>query len=180
MPIVQTKNENEPSDGSLDDELLEQEYDKLDSYVESIDFYDLLALPRDPPPTDSQISSAYRSLTLSFHPDKQPPHLRDAATAQFDRIKTAYETLIDPRKRVVYDLLGEDGVKAEWGAGGSIRHAEKHEVGVKTMDREQFRRWFLIKMKKQELKAVEDMVQSHVGLDSIPLVCRVVNAVGLC
>lgn len=164
MANVDEENKNEPLTGSWDDELLEQEYDRLQSYSETVDFYDLLALPRDPPPTDSQISSAYRSLTLSLHPDKQPPHLRDAATAQFDRIKTAYETLTDPRKRVVYDLLGEDGVKAEWSAGGPMRRAEMHEVGLKTMDTEQFRRWFLITMKKRELKAVEEMVEGHVSL----------------
>ena len=172
MPNVNGETKNEPLEGSLD-VLLEREYDMLASYPDTADFYELLSLPRDPPPTDSQISTAYRSLTLSFHPDKQPPHLRDAATAQFDRIKTAYETLIDPKKRVVYDMLGEDGVKAEWITGGGMRNADGQQVGVKTMSTEQFRRWFLITMKKREQKYVEEMVQSHVGIGSF--VCQAVN-----
>lgn len=151
----------------MDDQALEQEYDKLASYPETVDYYNLLALPRDPAPTDAQIRSAYRTLTLSFHPDKQPPHLRDAARRQFERIKTAYETLINPKKRVVYDMMGEEGVKAEWSVErtmGKGAIAEQQQVGVQAMDTDQFRRWFLMTMKKRERKVLENMVQNHVGL----------------
>ena len=130
-----------------------------------IDYYSLLALGREPPPTDAQIRSAYRTLTLSFHPDKQPPNLRVAASRQYDKIRIAYETLIDPKKRVVYDMLGEEGVRAEWGPGGAMRRrgaAEKQEVGVKAMDTEAFRRWFLMMMRRRERKMLEDMVQVKV------------------
>ncbi|PYH87975.1 chaperone J-domain-containing protein, partial [Aspergillus ellipticus CBS 707.79] len=78
------------------------------------DYYTLLNLPHHPPPTTQQIRSAYRALTLSFHPDKQPAHLSDAARHHFGRIQEAYETLVDERKRVVYDLLGREGVAEEF------------------------------------------------------------------
>ena len=143
----------------------ENDHDRLTEYPESVDYYSLLALGREPTPTDAQIRSAYRKLTLSFHPDKQPPNLRVAATRQYDKIRTAYETLIDPKKRVVYDMLGEEGVKAEWGLGGAMRRrvaTNKQEVGVKAMDTEEFRRWFLMRMRRRERKMLEDMVQVKV------------------
>ena len=40
--------------------------------------------------------------------------------------------------------------------------AEKQQVGVKTMDADQFRRWFLLTMKKRERKALEHMVNAKV------------------
>lgn len=134
-------------------------------YPETDDFYSLLALQRDPPPTEAQIRSAYRRLSRTFHPDKQNPDLRDAATRQYDRIRIAHDTLVDPKKRVVYDMLGEEGVRAEWDAGGAMGthgEAEKQQVGVKTMDTAQFKRWLLMTMKRRERKALEDMVQAKV------------------
>ncbi|WEW56160.1 hypothetical protein PRK78_001595 [Emydomyces testavorans] len=159
-----------------DSSLLEEEYDRIVTYPHDVDYYSLLALSRDPPPTDAQIRSAYRTLTLSFHPDKQPPHLRDVAAKYYDRIQQAYDTLIDPKKRVVYDMLGEEGVKAEWRVGGAFGRggeAERNQIGIKAMDVNQFRRWFLRTMKLRELKLVEQMVQSK-GIVSIKL-----NAHGL-
>ncbi|KAL4804918.1 hypothetical protein BDV18DRAFT_165860 [Aspergillus unguis] len=159
-------------------------YSLLMSYPSETDYYTLLGLPRDPPPTDSAIRSAYRTLTLSFHPDKQPGNLQDAAKQQFERIQEAYETLIDPRKRVVYDLLGADGVRREWGRNGAMGHGgfaemqEKEgqrsgsgqEVGVKAMKPGEFRKWFLEMMKKRERSAVNALVRSKgsliVGLDA--------------
>ncbi|KAK2777785.1 hypothetical protein FQN52_000988 [Onygenales sp. PD_12] len=157
-----------------DDQFLESDYVQLRDYPENLDYYSLLALPRDPPPTDAQIRSAYRTLTLSFHPDKQPADLQSAATEQYDRIRTAYETLIDPRKRAVYDMLGEDGVRAEWGLGGVMAKggaAERQQVGVKTMDAGQFRRWFLITMKRRERKVINELVQAK-GLIQLHLDAR--------
>ncbi|EAS31026.3 DnaJ domain-containing protein [Coccidioides immitis RS] len=154
----------------------EEEYEKIMAYPEDLDYYSLLALPRDPPPTEAQIRSAYRTLTLSLHPDKQPPHLREIATKHFDRIRQAHDTLIDPHKRVVYDMVGEEGVKHEWGVGGMLGRggeAERKQIGIKTMDVEQFRRWFLRSMKLRELKYVDQLVQSK-GTVSIKI-----NAHGL-
>ncbi|KAK2875952.1 hypothetical protein FQN49_001494 [Arthroderma sp. PD_2] len=164
---------SEGSQALPDDESIAREYDLLSSYTETTDYYSLLTLSRDPPPTDAAIRSAYRALTLSFHPDKQPSHLQEAARAHFGKIQTAYETLIDPKKRVVYDMLGEEGVKREWGLGGLLGkfgEGQRTEVGVKAMNEAQFRRWFVRKMKDKEHSVLEDLIRSRihmeVGLDA--------------
>ena len=154
----------------------ETQYNTLLNYedADNDDFYALLNLTRsNPPPTDPEIRSAYRSLTFSFHPDRQPPHLREAAQRYFERINEAYETLIDKLKRTVYDLLGAEGVRSEWSAtgvmGGGKREAgEEMGVGVRAKSPEEFRRWFLELMKRRERKAVNSMVQSRVCLCEVP------------
>ncbi|KAL2363608.1 hypothetical protein RJZ56_003462 [Blastomyces dermatitidis] len=151
----------------------ENDYDRLKDYPDDVDYYSLLALARDPPPTESQIRSAYRTLTLSFHPDKQPPELREAATEHYNRIRDAYETLIDPKKRTVYDMLGKEGVQHTWGEGGLMGrngYAERQQVGVKAMDEVEFRHWFLAVMRRQERKFLNDLVDAngtiHVSVDA--------------
>ncbi|PYI07979.1 hypothetical protein BO78DRAFT_365905 [Aspergillus sclerotiicarbonarius CBS 121057] len=127
--------------------------DSLSSAEEELDYYAILNLPRHPPPTEAQIRSAYRTLTLSFHPDKQPPELTESARWHFSRIQEAYDTLIDPNKRIVYDMLGAEGVRSEW--------AEKDmKVGVKAMSGNEFRSWFLERMKRRERAVVEKLVDS--------------------
>ncbi|KAJ5647210.1 hypothetical protein N7490_003582 [Penicillium lividum] len=149
---------------SAEDEELVAEYSMIaDEYPEEIDYYALLGLSPNPPPTEADIRSAYRNLSLSFHPDKQPPHLRDAARRHFTQIQEAYDALVNPQKRVVYDMLGAEGVKREWGIYGSMGRggkAESQDVGVKAMAPEEFRRWFLDAMKKRERKAVQSLVAS--------------------
>ncbi|CAG8029363.1 unnamed protein product [Penicillium nalgiovense] len=152
---------------TVEDDGLDADYSMVDDYPEEPDYYVLLGLSRNPPPTEAEIRSAYRSLTLSFHPDKQPPHLRHAAESQFRHIQEAYETLIDPNKRVVYDISGAAGVRQEWGQLGAMGiggEAQRQEVGVKAMSPDQFRRWFLKTMKKRERKSVESLVSSRGGI----------------
>jgi DnaJ family protein C protein 11 len=144
-------------------------YSLLTSYPTEADYYALLGLARDPPPSDASIRSAYRTLTLSFHPDKQPAELQEAAKRQFAQIQDAYETLIDPKKRVVYDALGAEGVRREWGKGGAMGQGgeaeeQRKQVGVSAMKPEEFRRWFFQTMKQRERAVVEEMVRSKVGL----------------
>ncbi|KAJ5735846.1 uncharacterized protein N7483_000971 [Penicillium malachiteum] len=148
----------------VEDDALDANYNMIvDNYPEGLDYYALLGLSQKPPPTEAEIRSVYRNLSLSFHPDKQPPHLREAAQKHFTRIQEAYDALIDPQKRIVYDMLGAEGVKQEWGhrgAMGTAGEAEKQEVGVKTMSPDEFRQWFLKTMKKRERKAVQSLVES--------------------
>lgn len=157
-----------PDSGDDNDEGgLDTDYNQLMNYPrdDDADYYGLLGLARNPPPSDAEIRSAYRTLTLSFHPDKQPANLREAAERQFKRIREAYETLVDPQKRTVYDLRGAEGVRQEWGPGGAMGRrgeAERKELGVKTMTPQEFRRWFLETMKTRERKAVDSLVQSRV------------------
>lgn len=127
------------------------------------DYYSLLALPRDPPPTAAQVRAAYHALSLSFHPDKQLHADKSAASRQYARITAAYEVLSDPKQRVVYDLVGIEGLRAEFSNSGTMGPAgENMEVGVRAMSESEFRTWFLRRMKARERKAVEELVQSKV------------------
>lgn len=148
----------------LEDDGLDADYSMIaNEYPEEDDYYALLGLSQKPPPTEADIRSAYRNLSLSFHPDKQPPHLRETARQHFTRIQEAYDTLIDHKKRIVYDLVGAEGVRQEWGHRGAMGlagEAQQQDVGVKAMAPEEFRQWFLKTMKKRERKAVESLVAS--------------------
>jgi curved DNA-binding protein CbpA len=141
------------------------ELKRLAKYSDSPDYYSLLGIARNPPPSDGQIRSAFHTLSLSFHPDKQPLHLQQAAREQYAKIQRAYDTLLNPQKRVVYDLLGEEGVKSEWeteGVMGSGGEAQEQGIGVKTMTSTEFRQWFLGVMKNKERAALENMIGSRV------------------
>jgi DnaJ-class molecular chaperone len=63
----------------------------------SKDFYKLLQIT--PNATNAQIKAAYRRFAKIYHPDKNP-----FSEEKFKQIKEAYETLIDPDKRIKYDL----------------------------------------------------------------------------
>uniref|UniRef100_A0A3B4BB92 J domain-containing protein n=1 Tax=Periophthalmus magnuspinnatus TaxID=409849 RepID=A0A3B4BB92_9GOBI len=74
------------------------------------DYYKTLGIPKGA--NEEEIKKAYRRMALRFHPDKNT----DAnAEEKFKEIAEAYEVLSDPKKRVVYDQLGEEGLKT----GGS-------------------------------------------------------------
>jgi DnaJ homolog subfamily C member 11 len=172
------------SDVDSDTEEARARVQRLTTYPDEVDFYSLLGLSKSPPPSDAQIRTAYRTLTLSFHPDKQPTELREAAERYFESIREAYETLIDPEKRVVYDLLGADGVKREWGKAGLMANSNKNraqsanengraslgqatsddwmEVGPRAMNPDEFRIWFLKRMKERERGVLEDLVGARV------------------
>ncbi|KAL3915451.1 MAG: hypothetical protein SGILL_005646 [Bacillariaceae sp.] len=68
-------------------------------------YYQLLDVTRDSNPLD--IKRAYKKLGLQLHPDKNPSP--DAAD-QFDRVKQAYDVLMDLELRDVYNKFGKEGV----------------------------------------------------------------------
>jgi len=51
--------------------------------------------------SDDEIKKAYKRLALKFHPDK---NCQD--DSEFKRISSAYQILIDPCKRRLYDMCG--------------------------------------------------------------------------
>lgn len=67
-----------------------------------IHYYQLLEVPQDASTED--IKQSYRSLVLKYHPD------RGGDPEKFKEIKEAYEILVNPEKRKIYDKYGEDGV----------------------------------------------------------------------
>eukprot|EP00529_Nitzschia_sp_RCC80_P031579 CAMPEP_0113496810 /NCGR_PEP_ID=MMETSP0014_2-20120614/30311_1 /TAXON_ID=2857 /ORGANISM="Nitzschia sp." /LENGTH=366 /DNA_ID=CAMNT_0000390739 /DNA_START=299 /DNA_END=1399 /DNA_ORIENTATION=- /assembly_acc=CAM_ASM_000159 len=68
-------------------------------------YYQMLDVTRDSNPLD--IKRAYKRLGLQLHPDKNPSP--DAAD-QFDRVKQAYDILMDLELRDVYNKFGKEGI----------------------------------------------------------------------
>lgn len=77
-------------------------------------YYDVLGISKDA--TSEDIKKAYRRLARQLHPDVNP----DPDTHErFKEVTNAYEVLIDPKKREVYDL-GGDPLASGGGAGGGF------------------------------------------------------------
>ncbi|MFX1385548.1 MAG: DnaJ domain-containing protein [Promethearchaeota archaeon] len=78
---------------------------------EKKDYYELLGIEKDS--TMEEIKLAYKKMAKKFHPDlnKTDPHAKE----KFIEIKEAYETLIDPNKRKIYDHPKYDPQSSDWG-----------------------------------------------------------------
>ncbi|XP_058838201.1 dnaJ homolog subfamily C member 11 [Topomyia yanbarensis] len=80
-------------------------------YVEE-DYYAFLNVPHNASP--EEISTAYRSLSRIYHPDKHVDvRNKEKAEMMFNRTKKAYEVLSDPHQRAIYDSLGNKGLQTE-------------------------------------------------------------------
>ncbi|KAI1498299.1 hypothetical protein F5X99DRAFT_432061 [Biscogniauxia marginata] len=71
----------------------------------SFDYYAQLGVERTA--SDQDITNSYRRLARIHHPDKNPDKVEEA-TATFQRIQQAHETLSDPAKRRQYDFAQSD------------------------------------------------------------------------
>lgn len=79
-------------------------------------FYEVLGVSNDA--SESDIKKAYRTLSLKYHPDRNP---NEEAKSIFQSIGEAYETLSDPAKRNQYDMelrFGGGGHPFGMGGGG--------------------------------------------------------------
>lgn len=79
------------------------------------DYYKLLGIGRDA--SDREIKKAYRSLSKKSHPDKNPGD--EKAAQKFVEIASAYEALVDPELRKIYDQYGHEGVEKRKQGGGA-------------------------------------------------------------
>lgn len=84
--------------------------------AEKRDYYEILGVSRNATP--EEIKKAYRKLALQYHPDKHPPEKRKWAEEKFKEISEAYEVLMDPEKRRLYDMYGHEGVSPTFKEGG--------------------------------------------------------------
>lgn len=82
--------------------------------------------------SEDDLKKAYRKMALKYHPDKNKS---PGAEEKFKEIAEAYEVLSDPKKREIYDMYGEEGLKGgsgSSGAGGSAHqytfHGDPHET----------------------------------------------------
>ncbi|MFX1502072.1 MAG: DnaJ domain-containing protein [Promethearchaeota archaeon] len=77
---------------------------------EKKDYYELFGIEKDC--SDEEIKSAYRRLAKKFHPDlnKTDPKAKE----KFIEVKEAYNTLIDPMKRKVYDKIKNNPQTFDW------------------------------------------------------------------
>ena len=72
------------------------------------DFYDVLELPQKDDATERDIKTAFRKLSKKFHPDLNPG---EDAKERYKKIQRAHEVLSDRKKRKIYDMRGDEGLK---------------------------------------------------------------------
>jgi curved DNA-binding protein CbpA len=75
--------------------------------------------------TPAQLKSAYRNLAKDYHPDVSS---HPDAQARFVELSSAYEVLIDPILRAVYDETGEQGLKGRGSTNGGRAASEVWET----------------------------------------------------
>jgi len=80
------------------------------------DYYAILGVPKNV--SDEDLKKAYRRLALKWHPDRNRDNV-ELATEKFKEIGEAYDVLSDPKKRQIYDQVGEEGLKGGFPPGGA-------------------------------------------------------------
>ncbi|XP_064459730.1 dnaJ homolog subfamily C member 11-like [Ornithodoros turicata] len=76
------------------------------------DYYAFLNVRKDATP--EEITNSYRRLSKIYHPDKHSdPAKKQDAEILFNKTRKAYDVLLDPHKRAIYDTLGIKGLEAE-------------------------------------------------------------------
>lgn len=79
------------------------------------DYYEILGVPKGA--NAEEIKKAYRAKAKQHHPDMNPDNKKEAE-AKFKEISEAYEVLMNPQKRQLYDQYGHDGVSQTFRGGG--------------------------------------------------------------
>lgn len=111
--------------------------------------------------TSEDIREAHRKLTRLFHPDKHTLSQAQAqqANLRFQNIQHAFEVLSDKQKRMIYDTIGEEGLKA------------KLEVGPRNMTSDELKAFYLRQVQQAKADELDNLVQSR-GDTTISVDCR--------
>ena len=80
--------------------------------------------------TPKEIKKSYRTLSLKYHPDKNPND--PEASNRFADLSRAYEVLSDEEKKATYDRYGEEGLKKSEAGGGDGGGGEAKTRGRRT------------------------------------------------
>lgn len=100
-----------------------------------IDYYKVLGIEKGA--SEDDIKKAYRKMALKYHPDKnKSPN----AEEKFKQVAEAYEVLSDPKKKEIYDMYGEEGLKG--GVGGPSGRPGTTTFTFSNDPRETFRTFF--------------------------------------
>lgn len=78
-----------------------------------VDYYNILKVNRTV--SDEDLKKSYKKLAMKWHPDKNITSTTTddkVAESKFKQISEAYYVLSDPKKRQIYDLYGEEGLKS--------------------------------------------------------------------
>lgn len=78
------------------------------------EYYELLGIDDPKRASTESIKQAYKKRSLQMHPDKLAQRgieVTEDHSAQFQKMKEAYDVLSDPRKRRLYDEVGLSGLK---------------------------------------------------------------------
>ncbi|KAK3362681.1 hypothetical protein B0T25DRAFT_442042 [Lasiosphaeria hispida] len=68
------------------------------------DYYELLCLPRDPSLSPEELQRQFHRLVQVLCVDRQPARLQSAAAFNLGLAQAAFETLVEPCRRIGYDL----------------------------------------------------------------------------
>ena len=79
------------------------------------DYYEVLGIQKSASP--EQIKKAYRGKAKQYHPDMNRENKKEAEE-KFKEVSEAYEVLMDPQKKQLYDQYGHDGVSQTFKGGG--------------------------------------------------------------
>ena len=79
------------------------------------DYYEILGIEKNA--NADEIKKAYRKLAKKYHPDLNQDN-KEEAEKKFKEISEAYEVLIDPQKKKIYDTYGYEGISQQFGQNG--------------------------------------------------------------
>ncbi|KRX04412.1 Thioredoxin-like fold [Pseudocohnilembus persalinus] len=75
---------------------------------QGLDYYKLFGVKKNA--SEKEIRKAFKKLSIKYHPDKNQENAEEAQS-KFAEIANAYEVLMDPEQRKIYDQFGEQGIK---------------------------------------------------------------------